>query len=220
METFIVFLKDWLTHLQIATALVGTYFAIVRPSKKLVLFVGFFWYACLNEFFAAYYGTSIQPGHNSIVFNIYYLFFFGILFYYLESVLINKLAKRLTRVMFAVYLFLLVFETMVLGLDYFIDFQVIPYIVAGTYIIIGVLFYFVEQLKSRQVTRIENKIQFWILTAYFFYLLALVPLKVGRNYYANQDGLSHLFNVLYIMTLVMNIVLITGFIWTGLKRET
>ena len=66
---------------------------------------------------------------------------------------------------------------------------------------------------------VERNMVFWIATAYFFYLLAYVPLKVEQNYYANSVRMASLFDVYFIMTLIMNLFLIIGFVWSSLWEE-
>ena len=211
-------IDNYLQYFQIGTALLGTWYAIKRPSKILIYFVCFFWYACLNEFFATYYGTHIQIDQNAIVYNVYYLVFFGMLYYILGAVMQHKIAKYIIGVWFAIYILLIVVETTLWELDYFESRQVVPYIFAGIGVLIGVLCFYLEQLLSLKVNRVENKISFWILTSYFLYLLGFVPVKIGQNYYASQDGFHYLLNVFFVMTLLTNLLLIIGFIWTGRKK--
>ena len=219
MDQFIEFLKHWLPTMQIVTVIVGTLAAFKQRNRLLNLFVLFLWYAILNEFFADYYGTEIQPGNNSIVYNVFYPVFFGVLFYLLHQSRKSRRFKQLIVFMYGSYFISMFIELFVLGVDYTLQRQSLPYIIAGTSLLVCFLYFFVELLREELVMHVERNMVFWIATAYFFYLLAYVPLKVEQNYYANSVRMASLFDVYFIMTLIMNLFLIIGFVWSSLWEE-
>lgn len=217
MDQFINFLQQWLPSLQLITAVVGTLAAFLQRKRLLMVFVLFFWYAILHEFWAEYYGTHINVGNNSLIYNIFYPIFFGVLFYLLHESVASRLAKRGIRLMYGIYLGSIIVEVFWLKVDYTMLRQAIPYILGGTFILVAILYFFAELLRSESVIRVEQNPVFWIATAYFFYLLAYVPLKVGQNYYANSESTAGLLNIYFVMTLITNLILIIGFIWSSRK---
>lgn len=207
----------YLVYFQIITAIIITVYRYKLTKPILKVFVPFFWYAVLNEFIGRFYASYINVDYNLIVYNLY----FTIVFFYLLTVyrlyIKNKIVKKTIIIFMVLYTVCIGYELFFLKVNYFEQQQTVAYVTGGVFILISVLLYFFEELSSNEIIQIDRKIIFWISIAYFFYYIAMVLLKVGQNFYAVSSSHRYLFNVLIIMTLLMNLILIFGFIWS--KKE-
>ena len=102
----------------------------------------------------------------------------------------------------------------VIKIDYFAGYQVWTYITGGAAMLFCILFYFYETMNSEKLIALERRLIFWIALGYFFYFLAKVPSVVNKNIYVVDPENEFLFIINTIMTTILCISLIIGFIWS------
>lgn len=206
-------LLPFLGYFQIVTALIITVFSYKLKTPILKAYVFIFWYAALNEFFGNWYIKFIDTESNYIIYNIFFVINFSYLFYLYHYFIKNKSFKFIIICFVIIYFTSITAELFILKKNYFIDSQSLSYIIAATGILISILFYFFEVLISDEIIEINRKPLFWISIAVFFYFIALLPFKIGQGFYTGINEYKHLFSIRILMTLLMNIILIIGFIW-------
>ncbi|MDC8004903.1 hypothetical protein POV27_12645 [Aureisphaera galaxeae] len=208
-----------ISYLQIITALIGVLNYRKFKDSPVKYFIWAFVYFACNEFFATFYGRVLAEGYNAIVYNIYYFVSFSILGYLFYTSIKNRRFKLFLKLMYAVYIALILIDVFVLKTDYHTKYQVWPYIIAGITILVCILFFFYEALNSESVVKLDRNLMFWIGIGYFFYYLAMVPFKVSKNFYAINREFYYLFKLPIIMTTVLNISLIIGFLWSRTQQQ-
>ena len=212
------FLKNYvlisLNYIPLLTVFFGLLFYKKFKLKLVKLFLILFTYSYLNDLLGYFLKYNVKVSSNLILYNIQYIFNFIFLFWLYHSIIKSNIFKKLIFLFFILYLLSSFYEVLFLKRDYFNEFQTIPYIIGGVCILITVLFYFFEVFNSDEIIIIDKKIVFWISIAYFFYYLALVPLKVQQNFYAITSDYKYLLNIRIIATFLMNLFLIIGFIWS------
>ncbi|GAB5400068.1 MAG: hypothetical protein Aureis2KO_16530 [Aureisphaera sp.] len=209
----------FISYLQLLTACIGILNYKKFKKSPFKYFIWAFVYFACNEFFATFYGRRLGEGYNAIVYNTYYTVSFSVLLYIFHTQITHRFFQRFIVLMFGVYLGLILWDVLVLDIDYHLKYQIWPYIIAGITILICILFYFYEALNSENVIKLDRNLMFWIGIGYFFYYLAMVPFKVSKNFYATSQEFYYLFKLPIIMTTVLNVSLIIGFLWSRTEQR-
>ena len=203
--------------LQFITAIVITVnYRKFQGNQLLSLFPVMFWITVLIEPFARYYGLHIsETGNNQAIYNAFHIIRFTYFFALIYSIVKRKSFK--TGVLFFAFLFALsmLVEVFYFKVNYFIQAQVIAYVIASLGICLSILLYFLELMDSATYSRIEQQPMFWISTAYFIYFLVFMLIKLIRNDVLEEDNFQYLLNLRFAPTILLNCLLIIGSIWSS-----
>lgn len=207
--------QSWVSYLFLLTAVIGLVQFKKFKSLSIRVFIISFAYCAVNDFMALPYGRRWSPNEfNSILYNISYIITFLSLFYVFYSHIENKLFRRFISLMTLVYVVSVFIELLVLEIDYFAGYQIMAYIAGGVSMLIFILFYFYEAINSEKSIALERRFIFWVALGYFFYFLAKVPFVVNKDFYVNNPAYQYLFTINSVMTIILCISLIIGFIWS------
>ncbi|WP_148781667.1 hypothetical protein [Aquimarina intermedia] len=103
-------------------------------------------------------------------------------------------------------------------MNYFTEIQILPHVIASSCLIVAIVFYYIEVLKSERVLKIEKSLLFWISIGVLVYSIGLIPFRILRNYYTNLvDDMVPLLAT-FILTIFMNTCFIIGFTWSDKKQ--
>lgn len=171
-------------------------------------------YIAINETVMVLYSLFYKVSSNFIFYNIYYVINFLTLFYLFKKTNKSKIIISLINLFTVVYFILIPIDIFVLKINYSNKTQVIPYIFAGLSIIFLALNYFIQILKSNEIIKVDRNIMFWISIAFLFYYLAFSPIKISQNFYGSFILHSYLYYIRIIATVLMNLILIFGFLWS------
>jgi hypothetical protein len=105
-------------------------------------------------------------------------------------------------------------------MDYHQSSQIYPYILAGIGVLICIMYYFYEVLGSEKIVHVHRRLIFWICIGYFFYYLAIVPIKLSQNTIKTSEDFNLLQDLFKIMTVVLNVSLIIGFLWSQEEKKS
>ncbi|MEM7086783.1 MAG: hypothetical protein AAF489_11405 [Bacteroidota bacterium] len=207
--------QGWTAYLFVLTAIIGILRFKKFKSFPIRCFIIYFAYFAFNDFLSLAYGRRWSPnGYNSILYNISYIITFATLLYVFYVYIENKLFRYFIKLMTVLYVLLVGMDLWILKIDYFAGYQIWPYIVGGATIIVCTLFYFYETMNSEKLIALERQLIFWIAIGYFFYFLAKVPSVINKNIYVVDSNSQYLSTINNIMTTVLCISLIIGFIWS------
>lgn len=92
------------------------------------------------------------------------------------------------------------------------------YCFGGGLIILSILFYFVEKLKSPEIFRIRTDLLFWISVGLLLFYSGYLPIKLTRITYASFDDHYNVIKFVHLLlVLIMNGLFTIGFIWNREK---
>ncbi|MFS4493048.1 hypothetical protein [Maribacter sp. 2308TA10-17] len=214
------YLIDNYLFVQLIPVLVGLFYYKKFKNSFYKYFIWLLVYVFLHEIVSLLYGTYVDVGNNQIIMNIFnvinFLFLFRLFYEFSEQSFFKK------SILFFIvsYILALLYELIIVKIDYHTNAQVIPFMIGGLGILVCVLLYFYQTLNSEKVIRVHRDFMFWICTGYFIYYLAYVPFKIKQNYFAQLDEYQYLFKILIIATLIKGVLLIIGFIWSKRKQES
>ena len=95
--------------------------------------------------------------------------------------------------------------------DYFIK----NYIIGASFVIVAIIMYFSEILKSDKIIYIDKYILFWFSVAALVYYLPNIPFKVVTKYYVKSPTIPYIYIVTYLLSIINFIILIVGFTWSN-----
>ena len=219
----IEFLKNYLinnyVYIHLITAFVGLFFYKKFKNSFYKYFIWLLFYTLISEIVAQLYGTYVHRGYNQIIVNIFntinFLFLFRLFYEFAEK----RVFKKFISVIVGLYLLTLLYEVLILNLNYHENAQVIPFMVGGLGVLVCVLFYFYQILNSSKLIHVNRELIFWISAGYFLYFLAYIPFKIKQNYFSQLDDYAYLFKILILGGVIKSILLVIGFIWSKEKQE-
>lgn len=205
----------WMAEVVMAFQFVTLILIFIKYSKfKLPVVIFFPWLfllAVFNPYIAKYVGRNMDYNYmviNSFV-TIKFCFFFWLLYTYVQS----KKFKIILIALVLLYVFTFFYETYFIGLDYLKVSQFRAYFVGAFTILIGIIYYLIEQLSSKDIVVIQHQIIFWILVANFLYYTGFLLFKIGQYNQGLEEQYFYIYNLPPLVTLIMNIVLIIGLLW-------
>lgn len=208
------YLRSSIKYVELITAITATIYYSKYNEGVIKYFLVILWYTVINEFFAFFIKkTGVE--YTIIYYNIYHLINFSFLFLLFKYYIKKKLHKRIVQ--FGFYAYLLSFFINMYFENYIYRIQTIPFFIASAFIITSIIFYFSQILKSDEVLYIKNNLLFYISIGYFFYLVGNIPIRIVRNYFYEIPNLEYILNVGSILSILMNICFIIGFVWSKKK---
>lgn len=187
-----------------------------QPLAKYIIL-----YLCLTALepiIAEYYGIYMGDGYNWIVINVFlfvrFMFFF-ILYY---ANLKRKLFKNTVLVFGLLYLLSLLGEIWFGDTNYHSQSQVVPYVVGAYGVWLSIILYFIEILDSKEYIRLEKTILFWVSLAYFFYFIGFILLKINQETLIS-NYVDYYIAIVMFLTLLMNVILIIGILWSRPREK-
>ncbi|WP_271767295.1 hypothetical protein [Aquimarina algiphila] len=96
--------------------------------------------------------------------------------------------------------------------NYLNQLQSAPFILGSFLLLITIIIYFTELLKTDQIIEITKDLLSWISGGLLMYYVGITPFRIVREYYATQSDSLVLFLITIILTIIMNTCFIIGFI--------
>ena len=93
-----------------------------------------------------------------------------------------------------------------------------PKVVGSVFLIITILFYFIELLRSEKIIVFHKTLLFWISVGLLLFYTGTIPFSLKVNGYALIPGIHELFLIIYVLAIIMYLTFTFGFIWS--KKES
>jgi vacuolar-type H+-ATPase subunit I/STV1 len=101
--------------------------------------------------------------------------------------------------------------------DFIKEIPEIPHVLGSIFLIISILFYFIELLKSEKILVFHRLLLFWISVGLILFYAGTIPFMLKWNGYMLIPGVHDLFLIVYILAITMYLIFSFGFIWS--KKE-
>jgi len=209
-------IRELLTFFQAVTAIFATIYYNKYKATNLKYIVLLLWYIAINEYVGKYY-TLYTGCYNQGFYNVKQIV--EITFYiklYINTLKNVKSKNLLVCLLICYYLSIIssCFRASFIA-EYFVN----NYLLGASFIVIGIIMYFSEILKSDDIILINKKLLFWISVGLLIYYVPTIPFKVVTVYYQNSPTLPYIFNISYALVFLLNSLFISGFIWSS-KQQT
>ncbi len=202
--------------LEIVTAIIGLIYFNKYKNTRLHHFGYILLYSAINELIAGIFLKRFLNFDVSLFYNIYYVIYFIYLFFVFKSFIVSKRYKGAIVVFTIIYL-------IILGVNgfyqnYLRELQIIPHIIASCFLIITIIFFYIEILRSSKILQIEKNLLFWISIGLLIHTIGSIPFRILRNYYSDLTNGNVSFLTTVILTLILNFCFIIGFICSDKKQ--
>lgn len=211
-------LRSFTLQIEIITAIFASIYYYKYKNSYLKYFLILLWYIVFNEI-AGYCIREYFIKNNSIIYNIYYVVNFTFLFSVYRNFISNKSFKKYINFFIIIYWICCVIN--LFYEDCFSNAQIVPYIIASVFLIISILMYFIEILKSEQILKINRGLLFWISIGLLLFHIGYIPYKIIQKF-SNIESIQELEalrSIFYSLILILNICYIIGFIWSHKMEE-
>lgn len=209
-------LRSSIKYIELLTAIVGTVFLYKYKHTFLKYFLIILWYTAINEFIGLLI-VKYEYASNIIIYNIYHLINFSFIFLLFRKYVNKKKNKNRIRIFSILYL--ISFFVNMFFENYFYEVQTVPFFVASVLIIISIMYYYSEILNTNEVLYVKKKMVFWISVGYLLYLSGNFPIRIVRNYFTKTLDVEYIVEVGSVLSIVMNICFIIGFIWSEENKQ-
>lgn len=200
---------------ELIAVITGCIYYYKYKNTYLKYFLALLFYVFINEIFGKYLREHIT-NYNAIIYNIYYIINFTYLFLLYQHYITDKVYKICIKYFLVAYLISVVINGFYE--NYLIQFQRIPYIIAASFLIITILFYFIETINSDTILQVNKSLLFWISIGLLIYYSGVLPTRIVRNYYQHQANAKVLFLINLITGSIMYICFSIGFIRSKKNR--
>jgi hypothetical protein len=208
-------IKHSIKYIELISAIVGSIYFFKYKYTFLKYFLFMLWLIVFVEFFAIYYVQ--KTGHNQILYNLYHSINFPFLFILYRTYIKNEKQRKAIGVFIPIYL--VFFFGNIFFQNYFTQIQTIPFIIGALFTIISILFYFLEILNTDKVLKVSENLLFWISIGLLLYFVGKIPLRIVKNYWKEISNYQSYYIVEYILSIIMNICFIIGFIWSRKDKQ-
>ena len=217
-------IRGFVKYSELIAAIVGTIFFYKYKNTPLKYFLYLLWYITLTEFLGWYIretGNLTYIDEDGIhymhwLYNTLEFITFNTLFFiyskYLESINYKK------RVRYFAYIFSIVFTiNWIFIQNYFKEGAEMPVILGSIFLILSILFYLIELLRSEKIIVFHRLLLFWISVGLLLFYTGTIPFTLKVNEYMLFPGIHKLFLIIYILAILMYLTFTFGFIWS--KKE-
>lgn len=221
----ISFIKLSVKYFELLSAIVGTYYFYKYKHTSLKYFLFLLWYIVITEFFAEYasktgtliFYTDENGNHYTTWFyNLLSFVTFASIFFiyykYLNTLKFKKWIKAFSIIYLLIYIINWVFIQ-----DFFKESATTPEVVGSIFLIITIIFFFIELLKSEKILVFHRMLLFWISIGMILFYAGTTPFILEYNGYKLIPGIHKLFLIIYILAILMYLIFTFGFIWS--KKE-
>lgn len=202
-------LKYFFTYLQIITAIAGSMYYYKYKDTYLKYFLFLLWYIVINDIFAELYRAKIST-LDFFFYNSSQLISFSFYFILFKNAVKNVNSQRIISILlilyYCAYMCCLFYE------NFFTNYFLNTFILGGSFIIISILAYLNEILKTDKIIQINKMLLLWISMGLLFFLIPNIPFGILRNFYEDSTTIQYVYIIYFMLLFLYNIILITGFI--------
>lgn len=224
-DTTISLIRNSGKYVELLSAIIGTIYFYKYRNTSIKFFLFILWYITFTEFTGSYASKNNvfvffdEKGidYNYWMFNLLYFVFFNmVLFIYLKSV--KKLNHKFWIKIFIISYILISIINWSFFQSFIFEMSELPYVIGSIFLIISIIFYFIQLLKSSETKIFHKELLFWISIGLLLFHSGTIPFSLEYNGYALIPGIHKLFLIIYFLSPLMYSIFTFGFIWSD--KET
>lgn len=223
-DATISLIRDSIKYSELISAIVGTVYFYKYKHTNLKYFLYLLWYITITEFLGWYIritGNMAYIDENGLVYNkwlynILNLVLFCTVYIIYYRQLKTQLFKKWIKTFIIMFL-IIHFINWVFIQNFIREGAVLPRIIGSIFLIISIIFYFIELLRSEKIVVFHRLLLFWISVGLLLFYTGTIPFTLKWNGYMIIRGIHELFLIVYILAIIMYLTFTFGFIWS--KKE-
>lgn len=214
-------IRNSVRYTELISAVVGSIYFYKYRHTVLKYFLILLWYITITEFCGYYfrkYKFLVHISSDGVVYNLWLynlleIVTFGILYYIFFKSLRTAKYKLWTKILAIGFVLLTIVNWGFLQ-NFILEWSEFPNIYGSLTLIIIILFYFIELLRSDQIILFHRNLLFWISVGLLLFYAGTLPFAIKVNGYALIPGIHGLFLIIYILAIFMYLTFTFGFIWS------
>ncbi|WP_044399533.1 hypothetical protein [Lacinutrix sp. Hel_I_90] len=204
-------------YIELITAVLGSIYYSKYRHTFLKYFLLILWYTTINGFLCRYLHENYILRNNSLLYNLYHLVNFTFLLILFKKYIKSSAYKKWISIFIILYVFSFFFN--LIWQNYLTEIQTVPFILGAVFVIISITFYFLEILNTTKVLYVSKNLLFWISIGLLLYFVGKIPTRIIRNYWEDISYYKDILIAEYILSIVMNICFIIGFICSKKDKQ-
>jgi len=220
-------IRGSIKYFELIAAITGSIYFYKYKNTHLKYLLFLLWYIVFTEFFGDYIKEKeilIVKDVNGVIYNLWivnllYIIFFPVIYYIYFKVIENSKFKLWIKIFMVSYIFISIINWIFIQ-SFILEWSELPYIAGSLFVIITVIFYFIELLTSDKIVIFHRTLLFWISVGLLLFHAGTIPFSIKINGYAlihDNDIGNNIFLIMYILAIVMYSIFSFGFIWS--KKE-
>jgi len=220
-------IRESVKYIELLAAITGTVFFNKYKHTYLKYFLFLLWFITFSEFFAdhisankikslLYFSPSNNRYHNQWIFNVLDTVSFIVYYFIYYKALSSEKFKNWIKIFTFSYIVLSIINWWFVQ-NFFGEMQSYLFIFGAIFLIISIIFYFIELLKSEKIVVFHKTLLFWISVGLLIYYAGNIPFAAEFNGYALIPGIHKLFLIVTVLANIMYLTFTFGFIWS--KKE-
>jgi len=217
--------RHFVTYSELLSAIIGTVYFYKYKHTHLKYFLFLLWYITLTEFtgwYASHNNVLVFFDENGIDYNhwlynlLYFIFFNVVLCIYLKT--IKKNNHKLWVKFFIIGYIITSIINWIFIQNIIFEMSELPYVIGSIFLIISIVFYFLQLLRSEEIKTFHKELLFWISIGLLIFHSGTIPFSLKYNDYALIPGIHELYLIIYILALTMYLIFTFGFIWSNKEK--
>ena len=207
------------------TALIATFYFYKYKHTEMRLFLFLFWYIALNDKISLRLFDSFKLSNNYIFYTVLDLVRFSIIIWILKKSIKNNQRKKIVNgLLYSLWFFYLV---NFLFQNPFYEDPIYAFIYGAIITVVSIMYYSIDLIKSTKVSKIKKDLLLWINIGFLIFNISYPIILATQNFYDPLDS-SETNKILYniqlpvvtsIISIVSNLVIIFGFIWSEKRSQ-
>lgn len=214
-------ISDFVIYSELIAAITGTIFFYKYGKTPLKFLLFLLWYITLTELIGWYamenkeFGFTHDNGYYYIswMYNLLRIVTFLTLFLIYSKYLKTKVFKKWITIFAIVYVLISIINWSFIQ-SFIWEKSEAPKIVGSILLIISIIFYFIELLRSEKLLVFHKLLLFWVSVGLLLFYTGTIPFSLKYNGYALIPGTHKLFLIVYILAITMYLLFTFGFIWS------
>ena len=217
-------IKDSVKYTELLSAITGSIFFYKYKHTHLKFFLFLLWYITITEFLGWFLTEKrilVYVDENGLIYNLWLynlleIITFSFLFYIYYKSLSTNIHKFWVSIFFISFLIVTIINWAFIQ-NFILEWSELPNIFGSLFLIVSILFYLIQLLKSEQILIFHKSLLFWISIGLLIFYACTIPFSIKMNGYALIPGIHKLFLIIYVSAIIMYLTFTFGFIWS--KKE-
>lgn len=226
MELSVDLIRGFIKYSVLISAIAGSLYYNKYKKTPIRIFVYLLWYIVFTEFFGDYmienefliYIDEDGIKYNLWIVNLLYLLFFPIVYYIYWQIIKGNFYRNLIKIFTFIYVAASIINWIFLQ-SFITEWSKLPYVLGSIFLIVTIIFYLLELLRSEKILIFHKILMFWISVGLLLFHTGTLPFSLEINGYALIPGIHKLFLIIYILAILMYLIFTFGFIWSKKEQQ-
>lgn len=215
-------IRESVKYFELISAVVGTIYFYKYRHTSLKYFLFLLWYITLTEFLGS---ISINNEilvvfdkngvkYNYWMFNLLYFILFNTVYMTYLQFIAHPKQKTFIKFFMVFYIITSIINWTFIQ-NFLYEMSEIPFVIGSILLMIIIIFYFIQLLKSNKIIAFHKDLLFWISVGLLIFHSGTIPFSIKYNGYALLPKIHNLFLIIYILSICMYILFTFGFIFSN-----